>query len=181
MEETRVSCFNCVYLRQYEADPYKYYDRWGRLTQVEGEIVAYCTKQLRAIQLIRNQCKDFLSVKQAYLNIKGDGMVKLTNIEAEKEKYDLNSLPETIELIAVDESIQQASTGKSGGLKIVFEDREGRQLTQLYTPMSAKVLIEACKTLGITDTTQLQDNLYNYRRTSMRVGFPRMIPFEKVD
>ena len=129
MEKARTSCFTCVYFRQYEDKPYTYFDRYGIRRSIEAEIVSQCTKTLKAIRTIRNDCTKYISVSQAKLNIEGGGMVKINDIPKQKPRYDLKNLPETVELIAISETMVEGGTGK----------REVRGLWKLRTGMHRTV------------------------------------------
>jgi len=105
--------------------------------------------------------------------------MKIDNIPSEKGRIELNELPQTVDLKAVRENTVEASIGKSGGLIIVFQLRDGREFPQKYTKVSGAALTEAMKKLKLTDTEQLQKDWYTYRLTIMRIGLPRMIPQKK--
>ena len=115
----------------------------------------------------------------------------------------MESLGGKIDLIATDEDWQKPSAGKTGGLKIHFITEvhfvckydfdkakvttdpvtyeEGLPVTQLYGKMASRILRENMEKLGIDDTEMLQDARYWYRLRAMRTGFPRLMPFERVE
>lgn len=107
-------------------------------------------------------------------------MVKLKDLPAEEERIDLKELPRETDLIAIEEKIQEATEGRSGGLVITYKLKDERTFPQKYTVVSGAVLQRALKKLKIKDTTELQDNWYHYELTAMRIGLPRMIPVKKV-
>lgn len=112
-------------------------------------------------------------------------MVNLNQIPQEKDRVDLAQLPQTALLIAVSEEMVQAQKGKTGGLLIRYKmlsdgDFKDMEFPQKYSAMSGSVLFEALNTLDISDTTELQTTVCEYRLTPMRTGFPRYIPFRAV-
>lgn len=107
-------------------------------------------------------------------------MVKIGEIPSEGEKLDLTKLPQELVAIATEEKMQEATGGKTGGLVITFKTKSGQVFNQKYSKMSGAVLATALKKLKIDDTLELQKAWYKYYKTDMRMGFPRMIPVEKV-
>lgn len=134
---------------------------------------------LKVIRKLREACPFHLPFTQTRLNIGEDGMVKTDEIPSEGARMDLNNLPEEVDLKALNESLVAASAGKSGGLQITFENRQGAKVTQKYTAISGAVLQTACRNLKIKDTKELQEAWYHYELTKMRMGYPRFIPTEK--
>jgi hypothetical protein len=137
-------------------------------------------------------------------------MVKLDDLPTEQERVQLDKIQEFMEslggkinLIATDEDWQKPASGKTGGLKIHYITEvpficnfnfdkgiavdepityeEGLPVTQLYGKMASRILRENMEKMGIDDTEDLQDARYWYRLRAMRTGFPRLIPFEKVE
>jgi hypothetical protein len=112
-------------------------------------------------------------------------MVKLTDIEEEKPRWDLKELPDEIVLKAVDEKITEDikdATGrvvKAGGIVIAFVDRQGKPLRQKYSKMHGRALKTALEKLGLKDTKDLQKDFYVYKLVHFRQGFPRLIPTAK--
>ena len=106
--------------------------------------------------------------------------MKIEEIPDEGERVDLSKLPQEAELKADHEDWQEPQSGKTGGLVITYEMRDGKQFPQKYSKISGAVLIKALKALKIKDSQELQGKWYKYVLTPMRTGYPRMIPVEKV-
>jgi len=174
-------CYRCRYFKQIEipATWSSGFRNVGR--RISSETIYRCNKLNKALQKVRQTCKDFLDLHNTQLNIGGDGMVKIKEIPTEEERIDLKELPREAELIAVSESIQEKTEGRSGGLVITFKLHDGRTFPQKYTVVSGAVLSRAMKSLKLKDTKELQDNWYMYELTAMRIGLPRMIPISKIE
>jgi hypothetical protein len=106
-------------------------------------------------------------------------MVKVEEIPEEGERVDLSKLPKQAELKAVSEEWVDAAEGKTGGLVIHYQTRDGKTFPQKYSKVSGKVLKNALRKLGVTDTAELQKAWYLYELQNMRTGYPRMIPIKK--
>lgn len=176
----RPLCYTCQGFIQEQLEPYWYTDQWGVSRMAEATIRYFCKTRVATIRTLRTKCKQYMSIHQTKLVIGGDRMVKIDQIPAEAERIDLKDLPREAELKAISERQQEAQEGRTGGLVITFELRDGRQFPQKYTAVSGAVLVRAMKKLKLKDTKALQDNWFNYQLTAMRIGQPRMIPVSKV-
>jgi len=136
----------------------------------------YCEKRHSYIRLLVRSCPYYEYIHQTKIIGGKTANMKLDGIPTEKGRIELNDLPQTVDLRAIDEKTVKASTGKSGGLIITFELRDGRQFPQKYTKVSGAKLVEAMQSLKLTDTKQLRDAWFTYKMTIMRIGKPRMIP-----
>ena len=172
-------CLKCLYFHQsiesyagYQA--YLYYNHW-----YYEETIYECDKLLKVIRKLRKKCKHYQPYTQTKLRIEVNGMVKTEEIPSEGARMDLQNLPAEIDLKALEESTVAESAGKSGGLKITFENRQGAKVTQKYTQISGAKLQEACRRLKIKDTEELQTTWYHYKLTDMRMGYARFIPVSK--
>lgn len=134
---------------------------------------------MKVIRKLRKRCKFFSPYTQTRLRIEVNGMVKLAEVPNEGARYDMNKLPEKVELVALEEKTVAESEGKAGGLKITFKDRNDVKVTQKYTAISGAILTTALKGFGIKDTEELQAVWMLYELTKMRMGYPRYIPVEK--
>jgi len=110
----------------------------------------------------------------------GDDMVDINQLPDEGIRLKLEDLPDECELIALGENYKEGSSGVAAGLVIEFEMHDGAKFHQKYTAVSGAVLKKAFKKLKIKNTEALQKDWYNYRKTAMRMGLPRMIPIKKV-
>ena len=107
-------------------------------------------------------------------------MVKLDEIPMEeRERINLDDLPETNTLKAVNEYFLPETEDKTGGLAITFEQKDGKIFTQKYAKISGRKMVKALEKLGIKDTEELQEIWCEYRLTPMRSGYPRYIPISK--
>ena len=108
-----------------------------------------------------------------------------------------------IPFIAVSEKLQEATKDKTGGLNITLWTgvnyvskydmdkkvpvdepitiEEGLYLTQKYSKISGRHLVENLERMGHDDTEVLQDHFFNYVLRPMRTGFPRLIPVSMSD
>lgn len=159
-----------VYHAHFDRSPMGYLDLIPRTE------VYLCDKRFSNIRMLIRHCPYYLSIHQTELKGGKTNQMKIDNIPSEKGRVELNDLPQTVDLKAIEEKTVEASTGKSGGLIITFELRDGRQFPQKYTKVSGAKLVEAMENLKLTDTTDLQDAWFTYKMTIMRIGLPRMIP-----
>jgi hypothetical protein len=173
-------CLRCTYLEQEETDAHYERNERGYRTWQYDAIDWYCKIQYKYIHKIPKHCIEFQPLTQTKW-IKGENnMVKIGDIPSEGEKLDLAQLPKELIAIATGEKMQEAAGGKTGGLVISYKLKNGQTFNQKYSKMSGAVLAAALKRLKIDDTLGLQDAWYKYQKTDMRMGFPRMIPVEKV-
>jgi len=173
-------CLRCIHLDQEEIDPYYETDFYGRRTLKERTMTWFCKAKWGYIGKIPNKCKRFQPITQTKWTKGEDNMVKLDEIPAEQARLDLANLPSELTLIAVSERMQEEQAGKTGGLVITYRLEDGKEFNQKYSKVSGAELTTACKRLKIKDTLDLQKAWYKYKLTQMRIGFPRMLPVEKV-
>jgi hypothetical protein len=173
-------CLRCTYLEQ-EVDESRYEgNRYGLFKRSEPSIDWYCRIQYKYIHKRPKHCIEFQPITQTKFVKDGESMVKLGDIPSEGEKLDLTKLPQELTAIATEEKMQEAAGGKTGGLVITLKTKAGQTFNQKYSKMSGAVLAAALKKLKLEDTLDLQKAWYKYVKTDMRMGFPRMIPTEKV-
>lgn len=108
-------------------------------------------------------------------------MVGIDEIPSEGERVDLEKLPKEAELLAINERIQEAQSGKTGGVVITYQNREGLTFPQKYSKISGKALIDAMRNLKYDSTKALFKWWHHYNLTPMRTGYPRMIPDKKAE
>jgi len=118
--------------------------------------------------------------QQVILATGGEKMVELKGIPSEGERMELQDLPKDNILKAVAEKVTEAQPGKTGGLVITFEQKDGKQFPQKYSKISGKALIDAMTKLNLKDTIELQKNWYHYVLVPFRTGYPRYIPVKRV-
>jgi hypothetical protein len=106
-------------------------------------------------------------------------VVKVEEIPEEGKRIDLSMLPPKAVLKATTEKWVEGGPGKSAGLVIYFQDRDGNVIPQKYGKVYGKMLKEALKKLGLASTDELQKDWYEYELRSGRTGFPRYIPVRK--
>jgi hypothetical protein len=173
-------CLRCTYLEQEETETRIEGNRYGLFKYNPNEIDWYCRIRYMYIHKRPKHCIEFQPLTQTKW-IKGENnMVKIGDIPSEGEKLDLAQLPKELIAIATGEKMQEAAGGKTGGLVISYKLKNGQTFNQKYSKMSGAVLAAALKRLKLDDTLNLQDAWYKYQKTDMRMGFPRMIPVEKV-
>jgi len=172
-------CLNCFYLEQEAIEAHFEKDQYGTRRFIPAELAYWCTKHLTQMHTKREQCLDYLALQQTKLNIGEDGMVKVDEIPAEQPRLDLSQLPQEVELLAVAEKMQAEAVGKTGGLVLTYQLRDGRQFQQKYSKVSGAELITALKKLKYATTEPLFKAWHTYKLTNMRIGFPRMIPVAK--
>ena len=108
--------------------------------------------------------------------------MKTTEIPIEeRERVELDNLPQKNILKAISEYMAKETEDKTGGLIINFVQKDGKELAQKYGKISGRVLIKALDKLGIKDTEDLQKDFYEYVLTEMRSGYPRYIPIRKIE
>ena len=153
--------------------PYQTGYQWGK--------VCYVDKLPRGVKLLKTQCPKYIN--QYVPSIEKFGgetvMVKLTEIQTEEERVELGKLPVTNILLAVSEEQVAATKEKTGGLKIVYAQKDGKQFPQKYSKVSGKRLVEALTKLRYESTEPLFKNWHEYALEAMRVGYPRYIPIKK--
>jgi len=172
-------CLNCFYLEQEEAEAHFQEDQYGVKRLVPSEIAYWCTYKFTHIRTKREQCLDYLALQQTKLKMESDGMVKIDEIPAEQPRLDLSELPQEVELLAVAEKMQEAVAGKTGGLVLTYQLRDGRHFQQKYSKVSGVELRRALNKLKYVNTDPLFKVWHIYKLTNMRIGFPRMIPVVK--
>jgi hypothetical protein len=106
--------------------------------------------------------------------------MKPSDLPKPKPRADLESAPPEQDLIAVSEEMKTDKRGKPDCLYIVFQQRDGKVLTQKYTDFHTDELLKALKELKLEDTTKLQENWYRYKQVGFSVGNPRYIPVKKL-
>lgn len=167
--------FQKVYGEEY-VDEYHYYkilkEYW------------YCShpKRMRGIGKYISRCPLFQThLFKGEQLVRGEKkMVNINEIPQEQPRVDLDSLPKTNELIAISETIVEATPEKTGGLVITFKQRDQKVFPQKYSKVSGSALITAMTKLGFTDTKELQKVWCTYELTAMRTGYPRYIPVKKL-
>ena len=172
-------CLHCVHYIEEELEGYYRNVTPNYVRYEPPTAVARCKTLHQVIIVLRKRCPHYLSTKQTTIQVGDKGMVKIGQIPSEGERLELSDLPKEIELIALSETFKEANGGKTGGLVIKYQVRDGRTFDQKYTKLSGHVLVTALKKLKIDDTVDLQKNWYIYNLTPMRMGFPRMIPVKK--
>jgi len=172
-------CLNCFYLEQEEIEAHFEENQYGVKRLVPSEIAYWCTKKFGHILTKRETCLDYLALQQTKMEIGEDDMVKVDEIPAEQPRLDLSQLPQEVELLAVAEKMQAEAVGKTGGLVLTYQLRDGRQFQQKYSKVSGAELITALKKLKYATTEPLFKTWHTYKLTNMRIGFPRMIPVAK--
>lgn len=173
-------CLRCTYLEQEETVTRYEGNRYGLFMRNQCTVDWFCHAYPKYIRLPPKRCDKFQALTQTKFVKDGEDMVKIGEIPSEGERLDLTKLPQELTLIATGEKMQDASSGKTGGLVINYKTKSGQTLDQKYSKMSGAVLAAALKKLKIDDTLDLQKAWYKYQKTDMRMGFPRMIPTEKV-
>ena len=173
-------CLRCTYLEQEESETHYEGNFYGLFRRSEYTVDWYCRIQYKYIHKRPKHCIEFQPLTRTKFVKDGEGMVKIGDIPSEGEKLDLAQLPKELIAIATGEKMQEAAGGKTGGLVISYKLKNGQTFNQKYSKMSGAVLAAALKRLKIDDTLGLQDAWYKYQKTDMRMGFPRMIPVEKV-
>lgn len=109
-------------------------------------------------------------------------MVNINEIpQEEKPRVDITKLPKKNILRATKEYTVEATDDKTGGLIIVFDQKDGKEVIQKYGKISGYKLAEALTKLNLKDTMQLQESFYEYVLTDMRSGYPRYLPVKKVE
>lgn len=171
-----LKCSTCSWYKEEEVEGYWFDTEYGTRRYQPSFIYVECTKTLRAIRKMRSKCKHYISVHQTTIQVGEKGMVKLEDIPSEGERLELKDLPPIMELKAVSEKDQEATSGKAGGLVITFETRDGGTFPQKYHKVAGKELRVAMEKLGLTETEQLQADWYEYHLKPMRIGKARMIP-----
>jgi len=169
-------CLNCFYLAQEEIEAHFEEDQYRVKRLVPSEIAYWCTRKFGYILTKRETCLEYLALQQTKLEIGEDGMVKVDDIPTEQARLDLKDLPIDTELLAVAEKMQAEAAGKTGGLVVTYQLRDGRQFQQKYSKVSGAELITALKKLKYATTEPLFKTWHIYKLTNMRIGFPRMIP-----
>ena len=173
-------CLRCTYLEQEETETHYEGNQYGLFKQSIASIDWYCRIQYKYIHKRPTKCIEFQPITQTKW-IKGENnMVKIDDIPSEGAKIDLANLPQEMLLMATEETMQEAAQGKTGGLVITFKLDDGRTFKQKYSKVSGAELAAAMKRLKLKDTLDLQKAWYKYKLTQMRIGFPRMLPVEKV-
>jgi hypothetical protein len=105
--------------------------------------------------------------------------MKLKDLPREKPRIELKDLPPTNVLKAISEEWREAVEGKTGGLVINFQQKDGKTFSQKYGKLHGDVLSAALDKLGLKDTQELQNAWYVYEMRSFRAGFPRYMPVKK--
>lgn len=132
--------------------------------------------------------------------------VEADRIDLKKIQRLMDHLNGEIKLIATGEEWQPGKPGKTEGLKIhltteapfscnfdmkaedgkeltkesvLYED--GLPTTQLYGKQASVELRIGMESLGLNDTTQLQENFYWYRLRNTGQGYDRLVPFKVVE
>lgn len=163
---------------------------WGteRITpyyQTQRRQYAFCShpKIERGMVKAKRNCQYYQNVKftkEGGIQYKGGEKVKIGDIPSEADRVPLADLPQTNELIALEEKVAEATKEKVGGLVITFQQRDKKTFPQKYSKISGRALAEAMIKLGIDDTEELQNSWYLYKLVAMRTGYPRYIPQKKL-
>lgn len=105
-------------------------------------------------------------------------MVKIEDVPMEEPRVELKELrvDQEIELKAIKEQVVDAKENKTGGLVITYVTKDNKRLTQKYSRMSGKILVDSLRALKLADTEALQKAFYVYRITNMKMGYPRAMP-----
>lgn len=106
--------------------------------------------------------------------------MKPSELPKQKPRADLKTIPPEQELLAVSEEMKTDKRGKTDCLYIVFQQRDGKILTQKYSNYHTETLIKALFDLKLEDTKQLQERWYKYKQVDFDMGNPRYIPVKKV-
>jgi len=173
-------CLSCVSLKQEEVEEVLWEKVNGKPTLVRTIVIWHCNKRQQDILTAPTTCKNYLPLTQTKLTIGDDGMVKVDEIPSEGARIDLKDLPNEADLIVTGEKMIEATAGKTGGLALTYQLRDGRSFTQKYSKVSGAELITALKKLGYATTEPLSKHWHHYKLVAMRIGFPRMIPQNKV-
>lgn len=175
----KLLCRSCQCLSITRYEPYQARNRYGSYQWFEGGISYVCKKTLKSLRRLRFKCHDYMPYTQLTLTRGDKPMVKVDLIPNEGDRWELDELPDKLDLKATSEKMVSGGEGKAGGLQIEFVDPDGKRLTQKYTPVSGAVLGTALKKLKVEDTADLSKGFYTYEKTRMRMGKDRMIPIAK--